>query len=427
MTVNLQQQLQQSAFNGTALRGEPSYSFATLLSDAQALRQQYPQLAGQNIALTYQTLPQFIIALLAFDGWCHSVYLQPAQPLLIPDTVQSFPANVLSCSVIKEHSTEATCWYLATSGTTGTPKWIGHSMVSLTRAVKNTTTSRTLHWGLCYQPYRFAGLQVVLQSLLSGACLTDCTQGDINHKLQQMQHHGVSAISATPSLWRQLLMTGQLHKLKLQQLTLGGEIADQPLLSQLDQLFPTARLLHIYASTEAGVGFAVADKQAGFPAHWLHEGTNGIRFRISENHHLWLQSTHIPKNIASHRIDSSGFIDTEDQVTIKNDRVHFMGRASGVINVGGNKVHPEQVEQILLQVPGVQQAYVYAKTSSVLGQLVVADLVAVAGEDTTNLQKAVLAYCLQHLQRFQIPTRLNWLNSLAVSDNGKLSRRVSDA
>src|SRR5690606_28394717 len=99
----------------------------------------------------------------------------------------------------------------------------------------------------------------------------DCSSGDAQQRFNLMLQHSVNAVSATPSLWRQLMMTAQLSTLPLQQITLGGEIADQPLLDTLAALFPTARLLHIYASTEAGVGFAVADKRAGFPASWLNQ------------------------------------------------------------------------------------------------------------------------------------------------------------
>ncbi|CAM5204076.1 AMP-binding enzyme [Alishewanella longhuensis] len=276
---------------------------------------------------------------------------------------------------------------------------------------------------MCYQPSRFAGLQVLLQSLLSGACLLDCSSGDAQQHAKLMQRQHINAISATPSLWRQLLMTGQLSTLPLRQITLGGEIADEPLLDVLAGVFPNARLLHIYASTEAGVGFAVADKRAGFPANWLTSTHSGVAFKLDNQQHLWLKPPQTPEAGLAARLDSEGYLDTEDLVQLQADRVVFLGRASGVINVGGNKVHPEQIEQVLLQHPAVLQARVYAKTSSVLGQLVVADIVVSADTDNKALQLALLQHCKQQLQRYQLPAKFNFVTQLPTTASGKLNRR----
>lgn len=420
--MDLLQQLQHANYSSVALSNDEPVSYQQLIAGAITIRQQYPQLQQQAIALRYTALPQFLMALLAFDGWCSALYLLPETDLEVPEQVQHWPCapseiqHTTSCS-------QETLWYLATSGTTGTPKWIAHTFASLSRAVKISVDQSTLHWGLCYQPTRFAGLQVLLQSLLSGACIKDCSSGDAVQRIEMMLSSGVTALSATPSLWRQLLMTGRLHQLPLIQLTLGGEIADQALLNKLSTLFPSARVLHIYASTEAGVGFAVSDQQAGFPLSWLDTRHSGLAFKIDGQQHLWLKPLHTPDSNLARRLDSEGYMDTGDLVHIQGNRVQFLGRDSGVINVGGNKVHPEQVEQVLLQIADVLQAKVYAKASSVLGQLVVADIVVTSHTDHAKLQPQLFAHCQQHLARYQIPTRFNFVDHLSTNAAGKLSRK----
>lgn len=417
--MNLLSQLPQLCLSSATLYAEQVVTFAMLQRQAEQLRHSYQHLAGKAVVLPYQGVQNFITHLLALDGYCAAVYLQPETQLPLPEDVLPLEATT-SQYELKPH--QETRWFIATSGTTGTPKWIGHSIDSLCQAVKTSAASKQLHWGLCYQPYRFAGLQVVLQSLLSGTSLTDCSDGDAYTKLEIMQTTGVNALSATPSLWRQLLLTGQLSQLRLKQLTLGGEIADQQLLTRLSDIFPNARILHIYASTEAGVGFAVADKQAGFPAQWLQDGLHGIKFYLDEASHLWLKPRYQPTNVPPSRINADGFINSEDLVEIKGGRVLFLGRAGGIINVGGNKVHPEQVEQVLLQVKGVAQAHVYSRASSLMGQLVVADLVAESTAETATLQKQVLAHCLSNLERYQTPTRIRWVEQLNIGSGGKLIR-----
>ncbi|WP_240222378.1 AMP-binding protein [Rheinheimera hassiensis] len=420
--MNLLQRLQQANYNSTAISAGANISHTQLIAQALQLRQQYPALQHQAIALSYTDLSTFTCALLAFDGWCRALYLLPDNTLKLPEQVICWPENTPAGTATP--TAEPTHWYLATSGTTGTPKWIAHSFTSLSRAAKASVQSAALHWALCYQPSRFAGLQVLLQSLLSGAVITDCSSGDAQQRFNLMLQHSVNAVSATPSLWRQLLMTAQLSTLPLQQITLGGEIADQPLLDTLAVLFPTARLLHIYASTEAGVGFAVADKRAGFPASWLNQRHSNLLLKIDANQHLWLKPPQQPDTGLASDADSDGYLDSSDLVSIVQDRVIFLGRASGVINVGGNKVHPEQVEQVLLQYPAVRQAKVYAKASSVLGQLVIADIVVDTGTDSKALQAQLVRHCQQQLERYQLPARFNIVSSLATNATGKLSRKA---
>jgi acyl-coenzyme A synthetase/AMP-(fatty) acid ligase len=428
--MTLLQRLEQANYQTTAIIAGPDCSFSQLIANARQLRLKNPALQHQAIALVYTDLSSFCAQLLAFDGWCAKLYLLP-DPALLPDNTWVFsgPAVTPPSQPENHPSTPAdsdTQWFMATSGTTGTPKWISHSVNSLTRAVKINADSKALRWALCYQPTRFAGLQVVLQSLLSGATLADCSNGDAAERLAKMQQVKVNAVSATPSLWRQLLMTGNIQSLALKQITLGGEIADQSILDTLSTLFPDARLLHIYASTEAGVGFAVADKKAGFPAIWLTQGHSGLAFKIDSQQHLWLKPPQQPDSKLADRLDNNGFLDTEDLVGVTAERVYFLGRASGLINVGGNKVTPEQVEQVLLQHPSVVQARVYGKSSSLLGQLVVADVQLMHGSDSKTLKLQLIQHCMASLARYQVPTQLNFVDNIATNASGKLSRQLKD-
>ncbi|EHR42303.1 AMP-binding protein [Alishewanella jeotgali] len=428
--MSLLQRLEQANYQTTAIAAECECSYSELINNAQQIRHQYPDLKHQTVAVRFKDLSNFCAQILAFDGWCSKLYLLSDKALL-PDDITLFPDGVSSIASQPEHrellSKEITThWFMATSGTTDIPKWIGHSLDSLTRAVKINVNNAALRWALCYQPTRFAGLQVVLQSLLTGATLVDCTNGDAAQRFTEMQRGAVNAISATPSLWRQLLMTNEMLSLPLKRITLGGEIAGQRLLDNLAALFPQAKLLHIYASTEAGVGFAVSDKKAGFPLNWLKQGHNGLSFKVDSRQHLWLKPPQKPDINLADRIDVEGFLDSEDLVEVTEDRVHFLGRANGLINVGGSKVQPEQVEQVLLQHPAVLQARVYAKSNSVLGQLVAADLQVAPNHDVKTLKLQLIQHCMASLARYQLPTQLNFVDNIATNASGKLSRKRED-
>ncbi|MDP5133926.1 MAG: AMP-binding protein [Paraglaciecola sp.] len=398
---------------------------------ALALRRANPQLRQQKIALPYDNIINFVTELVAFDGWCSAIYLCP--PLVkIPENVLLWSKNDQIGADYCEETTGSfsyaltqTSWYLATSGTTGEPKWCEHSFASLSVGIKQSDKLQKLCWGLLYQPFRFAGLQVVLQALLSGAELIDASKGEPRAKLNILQGKSVSAISATPSLWRQLLMTKQLGSLTLKNLTLGGEIVDQVLLDNLKKLFPQAKLRHIYASTEAGLGFVVSDGQAGFPRKWLEQSTHlPVKLKVADNKHLLIKPRHGNAQTMLQIADGQGFIDTFDEVQVTDERVFFLGRATGVINVGGNKVYPEKVEQVLLQCPSIGQAKVYAKKSALMGELVVADVTVIEDADQYSVKQELLKICKTQLLRFEIPTKISIVDNIICEPTGKVNRKL---
>jgi acyl-CoA synthetase (AMP-forming)/AMP-acid ligase II len=142
-----------------------------------------------------------------------------------------------------------TLWTLATSGTTNTPKLVAHRLDSLTRTTKvSQGASSSWRWGLLFEPARFAGLQVMLQGLLGGGGLIALDpETDLNEQVRSLAEAGCTALSATPTMWRKLLMTSDIGRLELQQVTLGGEIADDAVLRALAPRFRQARITNIYA------------------------------------------------------------------------------------------------------------------------------------------------------------------------------------
>jgi acyl-coenzyme A synthetase/AMP-(fatty) acid ligase len=321
----------------------------------------------------------------------------------------------------------STVWVLATSGTTGTPKLIEHSTESLTKTCKvDLERGKGFVWGLVYDPFSFAGLQVVLQALASGSTLVLCNRiQEIAAQATLLRETHANALSATPTYWRKLLMSGGLQGHALRQITLGGEVADLSVLNALKSAFPLARVAHIYASTEAGVGFSVTDGLAGFPKSYLDEGVAGNELRIDDSGALLVKpEKHIPSSSGGASLaNAEGFIDTGDLVEIRDGRIHFLGRESGAINVGGNKVIPEEVESVIREVEGVGEVLVKPRLSSVMGQLVTAEIQPLSSvADKALLKKAVIAHCRKRLEKYKIPALIQFVTVIEYYPTGKISR-----
>jgi acyl-coenzyme A synthetase/AMP-(fatty) acid ligase len=125
--------------------------------------------------------------------------------------------------------------------------------------------------------------------------------------------------------------------------------------------------------------------------------------------------------------DAEGFVDTGDMVERRGDRYYFLGRRGGIINVGGLKVHPEEVEGVLNRHPHVRVSLVRTRKNPITGALVVADVVLTTEADGTNGRRADLAdellqLCRRELPRHKVPATITFVPSLAVAPTGKIAR-----
>ena len=165
---------------------------------------------------------------------------------------------------------------------------------------------------------------------------------------------------------------------------------------------PEARIVHAFASTEAGFAFEVDDGQAGFPARLLDEcggraalrvvgGSLQVRSPGAASHYLG------PEHQQIAGVD--GFVDTGDILEARGDRYHFVGRRDGMINVGGLKVHPEEVEAVLNAHPDIRMARVMARPNPFTGAVVMAEVVVddSSGRDEAAIERELYAACREFI------------------------------
>jgi acyl-coenzyme A synthetase/AMP-(fatty) acid ligase len=121
--------------------------------------------------------------------------------------------------------------------------------------------------------------------------------------------------------------------------------------------------------------------------------------------------------------DGDGFVDTSDMVERRGDRFYFVGRRGGIINVGGLKVHPEEVESVINKHPAVRMSRVSARKNPITGALVQAEIVVNDGAAEGGLRNEISALCRANLPPHKVPSRIMVVDQLAVTSGGKLARR----
>lgn len=317
-------------------------------------------------------------------------------------------------------------WVLLTSGTTGVPKLVVHSVVSLTSAIQpnSDTPTEPAVWSTFYDIRRYGGLQIFFRAITGGGSLVLSDAGEpVADFLKRAGSHQVTNISGTPSHWRRALMSHPEY-IHPQYVRLSGEIADQSILDDLQRAFPEASVGHAFATTEAGVGFAVNDGLAGFPATFIDNPTGEVELKII-NESLHIRSP----GCASHYLggqqlrDDDGFVDTGDILERRDDRFYFIGRRQGIINVGGAKVHPEEVEAVINQHPAVQMSRVKGRKNPFTGHVVVAEVVIRPGTTPSSaLQSSIIDSCRSALPSHKVPAFIQLVDTLPVNYSGKVRR-----
>jgi len=325
-------------------------------------------------------------------------------------------------------------WILFTSGTTGPPKMVVHTLATLTGAIARCgELAGSVVWATFYDIRRYGGLQILLRALLGGGSLVLSAAAEAPADfMSRAGKRAATHVTGTPSHWRRALMSGAVRFLSLTYARLSGEIADQGVIDQLQGAFPHARVAHAFASTEAGVAFEVTDGRAGFPAALLSPNDSGVSITI-EDDTLRIRSARTALRYlgrAEPLLDPDGFVDTGDVVERRSDRYYFVGRRGGIINVGGLKIHPEEVEAVINRHPRVRMSLVTARRNPITGAVVAADVVLTNSEVdraepsmVESTRSEIIATCRRSLPAYKVPASIRIVPSLEVGPSGKLGRR----
>ena len=331
----------------------------------------------------------------------------------------------------KARTERATEWLMLTSGTSGVPKIVGHTLEALTGAIVADGPARgtTPVWATFYDIRRYGGLQIFLRAIIGGGSMVLTEPGEaLAGHVARLNAMGVTHISGTPSHWRKLLMSGAACGFSPRYVRLSGEIADQAVLDGLRKAFPDASIGHAYASTEAGVGFAVNDGLEGFPAGIIGVNRDGVEMKVLDGS-LRIRSTRTAHAYVGHDAaaltDGDGFVDTGDMVELRGDRYHFVGRRGGIINIGGLKVHPEEIEAVINRHQEVRMSRAKSRKSPITGSIVVADVILADGCDVSRgdeIRKKILADCRARLPSHKVPAMIKFVDALDITAAGKLAR-----
>ena len=300
-----------------------------------------------------------------------------------------------------------------TSGTTGQPKKVVHSISTLTRSVRIGDRYRNQIWAYAYNPTHMAGLQVFFQAFENQNTLVNVFNQSREYVYQQIRNKSITHISATPTFYRLLLPFEQTYESVIR-VTLGGEKSDQHLYDSIMMIFPKAKINNVYASTEAGSLFAAKGDCFQIPESIKD------KFKVVDDElliHKSLLGSSDSFKFTDDYYHSGDLIEWVDEA---QGLFRFKSRKNELINVGGYKVNPGEVEVAIQNIEGVRQAMVYGKANSILGNVLCADVVLEPSFTLTELDiKKVLG---SQLQDFKVPRRIKFVEEISLTRTGKMKR-----
>jgi acyl-coenzyme A synthetase/AMP-(fatty) acid ligase len=303
---------------------------------------------------------------------------------------------------------------LATSGTTGQPKRVTHQINTLLRQVRLGDRYNSNVWGFAYNPSHIAGLQVFLQGLLNKNTFINLFQYPRDIVYKNIEKYKITHLSATPTFYRLIVPCDKVFE-SVSNITLGGEKSDSRIIENIKKVFPKSKVFNVYASTEAGSIFA----------------TNGSSFSIpktlTDKLKIYNLEVYIHRSFMGELIDKKmdgEWYATGDLVEWVDDAktsFRFVSRKNEMINIGGYKVNPTKVEDVIYSVCFVKCVSVYGKANSVLGNVLVADVVLNEGQKST--EHLLISSISKLLHAHEVPRRVYFLDSISVNKNGKISKR----
>jgi len=310
---------------------------------------------------------------------------------------------------------------LFTSGSTGLPKGVLHDFGPLlTKFLQPRPALRTLnfllfdHWG---------GMNTLFHCLANRGPIVLPETRTADYICRLMEQHQVELLPASPTFLNMLLLSKAYQGRDLSHLrliTYGSEPMPASTLAGLRAAFPNVELRQTYGLIELGV---LRAKSLASDSLWVKVGGEGYELRVVDGIlQIKADSAMLGYLNAPSPFTGDGYFITGDRVELNGEYMRFLGRDSELINVGGQKLFPAEVETVLLECDLVKDAVVYGQQHPITGKIVCADVQLREGVDEAEAKRTIKRFCSGRLEAYKVPVKLRFVTEELHSDRLKRVR-----
>lgn len=294
---------------------------------------------------------------------------------------------------------------LFTSGSSGEPKAVLHDWTRLLAKYQRRRHRLVTLLLLLFD--HIGGVDTLFQALSNGATVVVPRERTPEAVCEAIERHRVQVLPASPS-FLSLLLLSEAHRRhdlsSLRYVTYGAETMPEALLARLAVEFPHVTLLQKYGLTEVGTLRSHSDSNQSV---WVKVGGEGFATRVVDGMlQIKADSSMMGYLNAPSPFTDDGWFQTGDAVEVNGDYIRILGRASDLINVGGRKVYPAEVEDVIQELPEVLDVAVVGERNPFTGQVVVARVVPRAPIAPEALEQRVRRHCAERLAPYKVPARV---------------------
>jgi long-chain acyl-CoA synthetase len=298
---------------------------------------------------------------------------------------------------------------LFSSGTTGKSKAAVHDFIPLFEKLKNPRRKTRVIAFLLFD--HIGGLNTLFYTLFNSGCLITVENRNPTAVGQAVEKYRAEALTTTPTFLNLLILSGIYERFNMSSLRFinyGTEVMPAGTLKKLREIFPNVRLSQAYGLSEVGVlpvrskssdSLFIKIEDVGFKTRIV----NGLLEVKAESSMLGYLNAPSP-------FTDDGWFKTGDAVEVDGDYIRVLGRASELINVGGEKVYPAEIENVIQNIGGVEQVSVYSEVNAITGQIVVAKVKLNSNEKLSQFRQRLHSFCKSYLPPYKIPQKIMLTN-----------------
>lgn len=333
------------------------------------------------------------------------------------------PANALTLSLCAAGQPGLV---LFSSGSTGKSKAALHNFAALLEKFRAPRQRmRTITFLLLDH---IGGINTLLYTLSNGGAVISVRERDPEVVCEAIARHRVEMLPTSPTFLNLLLISGAYHRHDLSSLkliTYGTEVMPASTLARVSEAFPAVKLQQTYGLSELGI---LRSKSRDSGSLWVKVGGEGYETKVVDGV-LWIkaQAAMLGYLNAPSPFDADGWMNTGDVVEVDGEYMRILGRQSEIINVGGQKVYPAEIESVLLQMPNVLDAVVSGESNRITGQIVVARVNLEHTEDQSAFKTRLRLFCRERLAPFKIPAKVEIIDHATFNARYKRVRRTESS
>jgi acyl-CoA synthetase (AMP-forming)/AMP-acid ligase II len=314
---------------------------------------------------------------------------------------------------------------LFSSGSTGEPKAMVHDLDRLISSYKGKST-KSLRILVFLMFDHIGGINTLFNAVATGLTMVLPQNRDATYVASLIEKHGVNILPASPTFLNLLLMSNahrdyDLSSLRL--ITYGTEPMPDSLLTRLHEQFPRAKFVQTFGTSETGIN---KTKSKSSDSTYMKLAEGDIEHKIVDGE-LWLRSdTQIEGyiNRSNENFTEDGWFKTGDIVEEDDDGyIKIVGRSKEVINVGGEKVKPTEVESEVMKMDKVDDCLAYGEDNPITGEVVNIDVVWSDSNDKGDIRKEIKQFCNDKMPKHKIPAKINLVEEVKYNDRFKKVRK----